>query len=236
MRPESLGATIERAFGGLTPPPIEQLAADVQFVADYVVEAVRSKTWEELRPLKRYFPEGQILVILSARTFQYYLPAFLFALVEGEDGERYLNPVLESLGYAYSQESFERAHSWFRSPAGGWQELMPEMQQLLPCLTDDERRMEAQRRVDIALQMAELAKTKGVDWGYGSYSSSANSRFVQRVASLTEQQKRCIALSLVHISERSPDLSDVHRVQATLDRHWRSFLPRAGEASDDPPR
>jgi hypothetical protein len=118
MRPESLGATIERAFGELTPPPIEQLAADVRSVADYVVEAVRLKTWEELRPLQRYFPEAWVLQILSARTFQYYLPAFLFALIDGEEGDRYLGPVLESLGYTYSQEGFERAQSWFRSPAG----------------------------------------------------------------------------------------------------------------------
>ena len=236
MRPESLGATIERAFGELTPPPIEQLAADVRSVADYVVEAVRLKTWEELRPLQRYFPEAWVLQILSARTFQYYLPAFLFALIDGEEGDRYLGPVLESLGYTYSQEGFERAQSWFRSPAGGWQELIPEMQQVLPCLTDDERSREAQRRIDIALKMAELAETRGVDWGYGSYLSSANIKFVERVASLTEQQKRCIALSLVHILERFPNPSHVHRVQATLDSHWRPFLPGPWEASDDPPR
>ncbi len=233
MHLAGIGATIERAFGGLNPPPIEQLASDVRVTGDYVVEAVRFKTWRELRPLKRYFPDGWILASFSEQTFQYYLPAFLYALADGEDGVRYLDPVLEALGYRYSRSSFEQALSWLRSPEGEWKEAGPEMQREFLRLTDDERKREAQCRADIVLKMAEVAETKGVDWTYDAYRSSADRQFVERMATLTQQQKECVALTLEHILERSPDPASARRVQAILDRHWRSFLPPTGEAPDD---
>src|SRR5258708_5745176 len=120
MSPDNIGLTIERAFGDLAPLPISHLDSEVRFGGDDVVEAVRSKTWQELRPLEDYFPDGWILGFFSPRTFQYYLPAFLYALTKGED--RYLNPVLQSLGYRYARASFERGLSWFRSPERGWQD------------------------------------------------------------------------------------------------------------------
>jgi hypothetical protein len=232
MSPDSIGITIERAFGELDPLPISHLDREVRFGGDEVVEAVRFRTWKELRPLKDHFPDGWILGFFSARTFQYYLPAFLYALAEGEGGACYLDPVLQSLGYRHARASFERGLSWFRSPERGWRDAAPEARQAYLQLPEDERRKEAECRADIARKMA-LGETKGVNWGYDAYLSSADRRFAERMAVLTEEQKRCIALSLAFIQEQYPDGSYAHCVQEILDHYWRSFLPRIGEASDD---
>jgi hypothetical protein len=233
MSPDNVCLTIERAFGDLAPLPLSHLDDEVRFGGDKVVEAVRSRTWQELRPLGDYFPDGLILGFFSPRTFQYYLPAFLYALTEG-DGN-YLNSVLQSLGYRDARAAFERGLSWFRRPERGWQDAAPGNQQAYLQLPEDERRKEAESRANIARNMA-LAETKGANWGYDAYVSRSDRKLAERMAVLTEEQKRCVALSLAFIREHYPDAPDVRCVPEILDRYWRSFLPSTGQASDDSPR
>jgi len=73
------------------------MAAPDSHIDQDFVDAVREKTWQQLRPLEWYLPEGSGLVLLSGRAYQYYLPAYLFALIDAPPDSPYLGPVLDSL-------------------------------------------------------------------------------------------------------------------------------------------
>jgi len=97
MSSEDLVMCIEEAFAGLEHPSLEGLAAPDTYVDESFIEGVGSKTWQELRPLRDYVGDGSEIVLLSAKAYQYYLPAYLVALVDKRAEKFYLDWVLDSL-------------------------------------------------------------------------------------------------------------------------------------------
>jgi hypothetical protein len=219
MRPEKLAECIEKAFGGLDPPSFEEMPIRCSDDEEFLW-AVESKTWQELRPLNQYLDHGGQIALLSAKAYQYYLPAFLYALID-ETGDVYLSHVLGSLWYERWWVPEERATPWFYVPRGGWQELMPELEQLMPNLTCQERKSVAERRIRIAEKMAKVTEMTGCDWHDRSY---LRRRWEERMPLLTDPQKNCIAEFLVHILERTTRPNEANGIRIMLDKYWRTFL------------
>jgi len=224
MRPESLAECIEKAFGGLNRPSYEEMPVRCSDDEEFIW-AVESKTWQELRPLHQYLSSGQELLILSAKAYQYYIPAFLYALIDETGDDLYLGHVLKSLWYENTPARMERVRRLFRVPPGGWEELMPEIEKQFSSLTYEERRTQAEVRIRIAEKMAKVSEMTGRDWG--DIPLFLHKRWEERMALLTDNQKRCIALSLVHILERS-NPGYVSDIQTALDKYWRAFLAKPG--------
>ncbi len=86
--------------------------------------------------------------------------------------------------------------------------------------------MAAESRISLAKKFAKVTEMTGCDWGDISH---LRKRWEERMALLTDNQKRCIALSLVHILERPPHPHYASRIQNTLDKYWHAFLAEAGD-------
>src|SRR3954470_9009994 len=104
MLSEELRHCLEDAFGSLEPPCIEELAATDTYMDESFEDAVktvtiRTKRWQELRPMRQYIGDYSEIVLLSAKAYQYYLPAYLYALIDPEGDGLYLHGVLDSLWY-----------------------------------------------------------------------------------------------------------------------------------------
>jgi hypothetical protein len=226
MRPADLADCIEKAFEGLHPPSFEEMTGGFSVEEDFLC-AVESRTWQELRPLQQYLGDGGQFVILSAKAYQYYLPAFLYALIDKAGDELYLPCVLDSLWYEDRRVPKEGVRPFFYIPRGGWEELMPEVEKQMPHLTYEERKFVAKRRVSIAEGMAKVTEMTGRDW---SDRSHLRKRWEQRMSILTDQQKHCIAQVLANILERTTNNpSDAGRIQSMLDKYWGVFLPKPEE-------
>jgi hypothetical protein len=115
---EDLVRWLQEAFADTEPPPPAELEAANCTIEGSFPCAVRGRTWRDLRPLSSFIPDASDLVLLSARAYCYYLPAYLYALVSGEGDNVYLNGVLDSLWYEglYCDPPFQRRL---------WDERMP---------------------------------------------------------------------------------------------------------------
>lgn len=218
---EDLVKCLDEAFGQLERPAPEEMAAPDTYVDEPFLYAVESKTWQDLRPLREYIGDGSDIALLSTKAYQYYFPAYLYALIDEAGDEFYLNGVLDSLWYEDWRDSEERAAGLFLVPRGGWEELMPEVAKQMPHLTYQERKIVAERRVSIAEKLAKLTEMTGRDWADISY---LRERWEERMPMLTDQQKECVAKTLVHVLERTSDESNASRIQAMLDKYWLGFL------------
>jgi len=102
MTPEELRQCLEEAFGDLEPPYLAEVSesADIDGFED-AVRAVSgtTKRWQELRPLIQYQRLGLAIFLLTPRAWQYYLPAYLYAITDPDDVWRYLSPILDTLWY-----------------------------------------------------------------------------------------------------------------------------------------
>jgi hypothetical protein len=221
MNPDDLVACIEKAFGSLDRPPIEELAAEETYVDQSFIDSIGSRTWQALRPLRHYIGDGSDIVLLSARAYQYYLPAYLIALVD-ESGDRfYLDGVLDSLWYESWLHAGESLLREFYDPRKGFEERLHELEIQMPHLTDQERRSVAETRVGIAEKLAYIKEMTGHDWQDRSY---LRARWEERMPLLTDEQKKCIARIVVRILERTTDPFDAPRIQTMLDKYWLAFL------------
>lgn len=110
---EDLIQCLQEAFGDTEPPLSAELEAANCTIESSFPDAVRGRSWRDLRPLDSYIPDASDLVLLSAKAYCYYLPAYLYALVGGESDNVYLNGVLDSLWYEglYFDSPFQR-HLW----------------------------------------------------------------------------------------------------------------------------
>ncbi|MGA3258609.1 MAG: hypothetical protein ABSE35_07000 [Bryobacteraceae bacterium] len=229
MNPEDLAQCIEEAFAGLERPSLQEMALAGDYVDQSFLDGVGTKTWQELRPLRQYVGDGGEIVLLSAKAYQYYLPAYLYALI-GEAGEEfYLNGVLDSLWYEDGRTHDDSLIRDLFDPGKGLDETMRELETQMPNLTDQERKAAAETRVGVAQKMAYIKELTGHDFLDSSH-REAGLRVLwgARVPLLTDQQKRCIARMLSHILERSTDPFDVPHIQTALDGYWRAFLVEPG--------
>jgi hypothetical protein len=96
MKPGELITSIEEAFADIDRPSIEAMGG---YVERQFLDGVRSRAWQELRPLRQFVRGGGDIVLLSAKAYQYYLPAYLVALIDEPAEEFYLNGVLDSVWY-----------------------------------------------------------------------------------------------------------------------------------------
>jgi hypothetical protein len=69
-------------------------------------------TWQELSPLESYLTTGDDVMLLSPRAYQYYLPAYLMALLDKSGDENYLEGVLDSLWPTDSARWPHRQELW----------------------------------------------------------------------------------------------------------------------------
>jgi uncharacterized protein DUF6714 len=104
MKPEDLARCLEDAFGGLEAPCLKELAAidtymDESFEDAVKTDTARTKRWQDLRPMAQYIGDYSEIVLLSPRAYQYYLPAYLYALIDQAGDGLYLLGVLDSLWY-----------------------------------------------------------------------------------------------------------------------------------------
>jgi hypothetical protein len=97
MSTEDLTHCLEEAFGGMEPPLPEELEGANCTIESSFPQAVKGRIWQQLRPLAWFIPDASDLVLLSARAYHYYLPAYLYALANGESDNLYLDGVLDSL-------------------------------------------------------------------------------------------------------------------------------------------
>lgn len=230
MNREDLTASIEEAFAGLERPSLEEMAAAGDYVDQSFLGGVRTKTWQELRPLRRYVGDAGEIVLLSPKAYQYYLPAYLCALVDESGEEFYLNGVLDSLWYEDGRDSDDSLIRGHFDPRKGLEETLRELEAEMPNLTVQERVAAAKTRVGNAQKMAYINELTGHDF-LDSSQRCAGLRAVweERMPLLTRQQKQCIAQMLVHILERSTDPFDVPHIRIALDRYWRTYLAEADD-------
>ncbi len=102
MTPEELQHCLEEAFGNLEPPYLEEMFVSVdldRFEAAVRTETGRAKRWQELRPLGQSQRFALAVFILTPRAWQYYLPAYLYAMTDPEVVWCYLSPILSTLWY-----------------------------------------------------------------------------------------------------------------------------------------
>jgi hypothetical protein len=223
METEKLVECLEEVFGGLRPPQAGEMAAASCSVDANFIRAVRSKTWQELRPLHQYVGDARELASFSAEAYQYYLAAFLYAVIRDADYDRYLSGLLNSLWYENWKAVMEAARERYRVPSDE-REAMSEIEREMPSITPEERKVAAESRFGVAKKLAKLTEISGRDWADVSHHRRM---WDERMAVLTHEQKRCIAKSLVHILERRPHPNHARRIQAALDGYWRAFLAEA---------
>jgi hypothetical protein len=115
---DRLARCLDEAFGSLAPPPTAKLAGARCTIEESFLTAVTGKTWQQLRPLIWYIPDATDIVLLSADAYRYYLPAYLYALIEKENDGWHLDGILNSLWYEglYYDSSYHREL---------WDERMP---------------------------------------------------------------------------------------------------------------
>ena len=224
MDPEELVTCIEEAFGGLGLPSLEEMVAPDTYVDESFIDGVGSRTWQELRPLRDYIGDGSEIVLFSARAYQYYIPAYLVALVDESAEEFYLNGVLDSLWFErcppLDDRSLIRDHF---DPRKGVDETLREIEIQMPHLTPQERKAAAETRVSNARRLAYLKEITGHDY-LNPDTSYLRLRWEERMPLLTEPQKRCIARVLIRVLERTTDVFDAPRIRAMLDNYWKTFL------------
>ena len=102
MTPEELQHRLEEAFGDLEPPLFEELGTFYPFETFLEVvktDTARARRWQELRPLTQYLHGSLDVFLLTPEAFQYYLPAYLYAMTDREVIWQYLSHVLTKLWY-----------------------------------------------------------------------------------------------------------------------------------------
>lgn len=225
MRPEDLVTSIEEAFAGLDRPSPEEMAIEGSYVDRSFLNGVGSRTWQELRPLRRFVGDGSEIVLLSAKAYQYYLPAYLVALVDEPAEEFYLSGVLDSLCYEDDPPSRDRQVQDLFDPRKGFAETLRELETEMPSLTDQDRRAAAETRVSVAAKLARIKELTGHDsFDESCLRAGLRELWEERIPPLTGPQKRCIAQVLVRILERTADPFDAPRIQTALDVYWGRFL------------
>jgi hypothetical protein len=178
-----------------------------------------------MRPLHRYIGDGSEIVVLSATAYQYYIPAYLVALVDGSADEFYLDAVLDSLWYESGLPSSDNLVRDFFDPGKGLDATLRKLKTEMPYLTDEERKAAAQMRVSVAAKLAYVTELSGYDFFDESQRRGRRqARWDERMSLLTDPQKRCIARLLVHILGRTTEALDSVRIQNMLDKYWSAFL------------
>src|SRR5258708_18440762 len=102
MATEELRQCLEEAFGDLEPPRFEELGTFYpfeQFLDVVKTDTARTKRWQELRPLTQYLHNSLDVFLLTPKAYQYYLPAYLYAMTDPEVVWQYLSPVVATLWY-----------------------------------------------------------------------------------------------------------------------------------------
>jgi hypothetical protein len=102
MTPEELQQCLEDAFGDLEPPDWDMLGTFYPFekFLDVVkTDTAKAKRWQDLRPLTQYLHGALDIYLLRPEAFQYYLPAYLYAMTDPEVVWQYLSPVVDKLWY-----------------------------------------------------------------------------------------------------------------------------------------
>jgi hypothetical protein len=230
MDSEDLVSCIEKAFGGLDRPSHEELAAEDDYMDQSFIDGVGSLTWQELRPLRDFVGDGIEIVLMSPKGYQYYLPAYLIALVDEPGEEFYLNGVLDSVWYETglpSNDSLMRDHF---DPCKGLDETLREVEIQMPYLTDQARKAAAETRVEVAAKLAYVTAFTGHDFFDPSHlRAGLYARWQDRMPLLTDAQKKSIARLLLRILERTTDPFDGPHLQAALDGYWRAFLETSGD-------
>lgn len=225
MSPEDLVTCIEAAFAGLDRPSTEEIAVEGDYVDKSFLDGVGSKTWQELRPLRHFVGDASEIVLLSAKAYQYYLPAYLVALIDEPAEEFYLDGVLDSVWYGSGPPSRDSLARNVFDPRKGLGETMRELEAEMPDLTDQERRTAAETRVSVAAKLAHLKELTGHDCLDESYlRTGLRVLWEARIPLLTEPQKKCIAQILLHVLERTTDWLVAPRIRAALDAYWGGFL------------
>ena len=226
MDAEALVACIEKAFGELDRPPLEEMAAEDTYMDQSFIDGVGSLTWQELRPLRDYVGDGSEICLLSAKAYRYYIPAYLVALTDESGADFYLTGVLDSLWYEHPHSLGDRTllRDHF-DPHKGLDQTLHELEIQVPQLTDQERMIAAETRVRVSKQLATLKEITGHDLLDGSSLAPLRRRvWEERMPLLTGSQKRCIAHVLMHILESTADEFDAPDIQFVLDKYWRAFL------------
>jgi hypothetical protein len=222
VSPEELIASVEEAFAGVERPALEELAGADTYMDQSFIDGVGSRTWQELRPLRRFLGDGSEIPLLSAKAYRYYLPAYLVALVEEAGEEFYLNWVLDSLWYEV--EPYSQQFRNFFSPRKGMVETLRELEIQMPELTDQERMKAAEIRVSNAQKMAHIKELTGHDFLDSShYEGGLRMLWEERMPLLTLPQKQSIARLLGHILERTTDPFDAPKIRTMLDKYWHAF-------------
>jgi hypothetical protein len=225
MNPEDLAQCIEEAFAGLDRPSLQEMAIAGDYVDQSFLDGVGTKTWQELRPLRQYVGDGGEIVLLSAKAYQYYLPAYLYALIDEAGEEFYLNGVLDSLWYEDGRTHDDSLIRSYFDPGKGLDETLRELEAEMPNLTEQGRMAAARTRVGVAQKMAYIKELTGHDFLDSSHREAGlRVLWEERMPLLTEAQKTCIARMLVRILERSTDPFDVPHIRLALDSYWRAFL------------
>jgi uncharacterized protein DUF6714 len=86
-RIETLKQEIEAAFTDVPYPGDDRIAySNIDFDGSRLAAAFKGKHWKELTPHDLHWNE---MTFLSREGFQYYLPAYLFASLEGNNGTLY---------------------------------------------------------------------------------------------------------------------------------------------------
>jgi hypothetical protein len=102
MTPEELQQCLEETFGDLEPPYFTELGHFYpleQFLDVVKTDTAQTKRWQELRPLRQYLHDSLDIHLLAPGACQYYLPAYLFAMIDPENVWCYLGSVLDTLWY-----------------------------------------------------------------------------------------------------------------------------------------
>src|SRR5947209_2312961 len=103
MTVEELRQSLEEAFGELEPPDFTELSPSVYMDRGFEdavrTDTTKTKRWQELRPLRQYQGDSLSLLLLTPRAWQYYLPAYLYAMTDPAAIWCYLDSVLNTLWY-----------------------------------------------------------------------------------------------------------------------------------------
>jgi len=155
MTPGELRQCLEEAFGDLEPPYLEEVCA--AYDMDGFEVAVRTETgsakrWQELRPLSLYQKGALAVFTPTPRAWQYYLPAYLYAMTNPEVVWCYLSPILSTL--------------WYENGFGDPLDYSPSWEKRTALLTDRQRRCIAQflRELLRAIDDASIDLGAEVDW------------------------------------------------------------------------
>ena len=103
MTPEELRQCVEEAFECVEPPPHERLSCAYPGESR-IWDVVDPETgvvvrWQKLRPLAQHVGSSIDIRLLTAEACRYYLPAYLYAIIDPAEVWRYLGDVLSTLWY-----------------------------------------------------------------------------------------------------------------------------------------